>query len=146
MLQTINAMVSHEMRNPINSILCQNVRQLELAEELEKITRELKNNNVLETKKKLKKLQKKYQLSINIQQASTKLLNFFVNDMLVLSQIKEGKFRKECSNFDIREAVEEIMSIQKQKADTKFIAFTCEFHGFEDYHNKYIICTDMLRM
>ena len=46
-------------------------------------------------------------------QASSKLLNFFVNDMLCLAQIKEGKFRKDCSNFDIRDAIKEIMLIQK---------------------------------
>ena len=52
--------------------------------------------------------------------------------MLLLAQINEGKFRKECSNFDIREAVKEIMRIQQDKADFKDITFTCEFNGFEE--------------
>ena len=39
------------------------------------------------------------------------MLNYFVNDMLTLAQIREGKFRQECSNFDIRIAIREIMLI-----------------------------------
>ena len=52
--------------------------------------------------------------------------------MLLLAQISEGKFRKECNNFDIRDAVHEIMLIQKEKAEVKNINFTCEFIGFEE--------------
>ena len=127
MLQTINAIVSHEMRNPINSILCQTVQNIELAGELELITNIINAENFEECKIKLRKLSKKFRKSNTIQSASTKLLNFFVNDMLLLAQISEGKFRKECSNFDIRDAVKEIMLIQKEKADAKNINFTCEF-------------------
>ena len=37
MLQTINATVSHEMRNPLNSIMSQNLKQEELANRLDRI-------------------------------------------------------------------------------------------------------------
>jgi len=66
MLETINATVSHEMRNPINSILCQNIEQTKLAAELEQITSELNNENVDECKGKLKNLANKLKHSIAI--------------------------------------------------------------------------------
>ena len=49
--------------------------------------------------------------------SSTKLLNFCVNDMLSLAQLNSDKFRKELCNFDIRDAVNEIMTIQKEKVN-----------------------------
>ena len=58
------------------------------------------------------------------------MLHYFVNGMLTLAQIKNGKFRKECSNFDIRVAIKEIMLIQKQKAELLNINFTSLYSGF----------------
>lgn len=91
----------------------------------------MKVSNVEETRVLLKDLSSELQQSIQIQSSSCKLLNCFVNDILCLAQIKEGKFRKECSNFDIRIAIKEIMLIQKQKATVLKINFTCEFNGFD---------------
>ena len=92
----------------------------------------INKENFEESKIKLRKLAAELKKSNLIQQSSTKLLKFFVNDMLLLAQINEGKFRKECSNFDIRDAVKEIMMIQQEKADFKDITFSCEFIGFEE--------------
>lgn len=50
-------------------------------------------------------------LSLRVQNSSTKILRFLVNDILDFSQIKGGKFRQNLTNFDVREAVEEIMLI-----------------------------------
>lgn len=36
LLSMINATVSHEMRNPLNSIYCQNVKQKEINDQVEK--------------------------------------------------------------------------------------------------------------
>ena len=50
--------------------------------------------------------------------SSTKLLEFCVHDMLSLAQINNpGKFRKNCSVFNLKDAVKEIMDIQQSKAD-----------------------------
>jgi len=49
--------------------------------------------------------------------SSTKLLNYLVNDILDFAQIKSGKFRKDCTNFDLKEAIEEILMVQQYKAD-----------------------------
>ena len=118
------------MRNPINSILCQNMKQAELATQLRTITENLSVENLEQSKKELIELSEQLEASNEIQFASSKMLNYFVNDMLTLAQIREGKFRKECSNFDIRVAIKEIMLIQKQKAQSLNINFTCKFVGF----------------
>lgn len=43
----------------------------------------------------------KMQKHAAIQESSTKLLNFYVSDLLTLSQIEKKKFRKNLSRFNI---------------------------------------------
>ena len=38
-------------------------------------------------------------------------MGFLVDDLLDFAQINAGKFRKVCTEFDLREAIEEIVSI-----------------------------------
>ena len=52
--------------------------------------------------------------------------------MLSLAQINSNKFRKNTSNFDIRKSVEEVMSIQMDKAKYNHINFTAEYRNFND--------------
>ena len=52
-----------------------------------------------------------------MQSSSTKILNFLVNDMLDFAQMRSGKFRKNIYNFDLKEAINEIVSIQMMKAE-----------------------------
>lgn len=40
------------------------------------------------------------------------MLKFLVNDVLDYSQIKAGKFNKDVTNFNLKEAVDEIIMIQ----------------------------------
>ena len=63
--------------------------------------------------------------------ASTKMLAFVVNDMLTFAQISKGKFRKNCGRFDIREAVEEILLIQREKAEFMEINLKAVYIGFK---------------
>ena len=121
------------------------MKQKELATLLDDIIDNLETTNVLESKEKLRKMSKELKESNEIQFASSKMLNYFVNDMLTLAQIKNGKFRKECSNFDIRIAIKEVMMIQKHKAEILNINFTCEYNGFVR-EQLYLLCTDMQRM
>jgi signal transduction histidine kinase len=43
-------------------------------------------------------------------------MGFLVDDLLDFAQINAGKFRKVNTEFDLREAIEEIVSIQHEKA------------------------------
>jgi len=45
------------------------------------------------------------------------MMSFIVNDFLDYSSIKENKFRKVIKAFDVRNAVEKVMSIQRKKAE-----------------------------
>ena len=48
---------------------------------------------------------------MEVQQSSASLMNFLVQDLLDFAQIKAGKFRKNIKEFNIRDAIEEVMSI-----------------------------------
>jgi K+-sensing histidine kinase KdpD len=52
---------------------------------------------------------------LSVNDSSTKLLNYFVNDILSFAQISGGKFRKDVSTFNIKEAIQEVISIQRFK-------------------------------
>jgi signal transduction histidine kinase len=65
-----------------------------------------------------------------IQNSSTKILTFLVNDMLDFAQLRSGKFRKDLFNFDVREAIAEIVNIQMLKAEFCGINLCFEMVGF----------------
>ena len=44
-----------------------------------------------------------------------------IQDLLDYAQIKSGKFRKKLERFDLRKAITEVMSIQKNQAKAKNI-------------------------
>ena len=66
---------------------------------------------------------------VKIQQSSAYCLQFMVQDLLDYAQIKQGKFRKIKVLFNIKEAIEEVMMIQKRKALDNNINFHSSFEG-----------------
>ena len=68
------------------------------------------------------------QQSNNIQDSSTNMMGFLVDDLLDFAQINAGKFRKVVTNFDIKEAVNEVVSIQKDKASMAGIKLSCNYY------------------
>lgn len=81
------------------------------------IDSDFKTMSVRKLKKKLKDIWNQQMESIKVQSSSTKMLNFLVNDMLDFAQMRSGKFRKNNNNFDLKEAINEIVSIQMMKAE-----------------------------
>lgn len=47
--------------------------------------------------------------TVKVQSSSAKILCFLVNDILDYAQLKQGKFRKDCTSFDINEAIDEVI-------------------------------------
>jgi|TARA_B110001450_G_C17632649_1_gene485884 signal transduction histidine kinase len=45
------------------------------------------------------------------------MMGFLVDDLLDFAQINAGKFRKVITSFDLRDAIQEVISIQKDKAN-----------------------------
>ena len=62
-------------------------------------------------KQRLKVIYDQYNESVMIQESSTKLLKFLVNDILDFAQIRAGKFRKNINVFNVKEAILEIILI-----------------------------------
>lgn len=69
-----------------------------------------------------------------IQQAG-KFINYFVHDILDFSILRQdgSKFYKNETIFDVREAVQEIIDLQEDKAAMKDITVESQFWGFPDW-------------
>ena len=72
-----------------------------------------------------------------------------VNDILDFGQLKAGKFRKDCINFNLMEATEEIILILRYKAEMYGINIKTQFENFPSAisHDKitinYTVISDM---
>ena len=44
-------------------------------------------------------------------------MSFLVDDLLDFAQLNAGKFRETIKEFDLKEAIDEVISIQKDKAN-----------------------------
>ena len=71
------------------------------------------------------------------------MLNFYVSDLLCLSQINNKKFRKQVSPFDVRAAIEEIVEVQRDKLNFNEINLKTEFLGFGQ---SFEVHTDKMRL
>ena len=54
-------------------------------------------------------------------------MSFLVQDLLDYAQIKAGKFRKSMKSFNIKDAVEKVMCIQRMKAHSQDIELKAEY-------------------
>ena len=54
-----------------------------------------------------------------------------VQDLLDYAQIKAGKFRQNYEMFDIRDAINKVMSVLQQKAQDKQIKFGARYENFK---------------
>ena len=56
-------------------------------------------------------------MSNKIGESSANIMSFLVNDLLDFSQLNAGKFRRKIEDVNIKEAIEEVISIMKEKAE-----------------------------
>jgi signal transduction histidine kinase len=89
---------------------------------------------------------------VKVQESSSFCLQFMVQDMLDFAQIKQGKFRKKIDEFNIIEAVNDVMLIQQRKAkDNKtklYATFVNIEAGAKSNSSMFdcMICTDIQRV
>ena len=84
-----------------------------------------------------------------VQQNSAELMNFIIQDLLDFAQIKGNKFRKNNLVFNIKDTVEKVMCIQRQKANDKNLEFKAEFLNIgteEEGQESSMICCDEHRI
>ena len=79
-LSMINASVSHEMRNPLNSIIAQNIEKEEIYKEMSELVSQLKQNKIKTPKfvAKHDALMKRLKSGLKIQQSSSNILAYVV--------------------------------------------------------------------
>ena len=136
-LEMINACVSHEMRNPLNSIVAHNIEKKFLYAKLEDTLSQLEQEVLSGTRasKLVEKSQfilNKLKVGLKVQESSSFCLQFMIQDMLDFAQIKQGKFRTNLEQFDIIEAVKDVMMIQQRKADDNKIKLFANFVNISD--------------
>ena len=77
---------------------------------------------------------------------------FIVQDLLDYAQIRSGKFRKNYVEFNLRDAIDKVMCIQKKDAKDKGIDFYAEYENMAETGSSKsdlrspIICLDEQRV
>ena len=71
-------------------------------------------------------------------------MKFLIQDLLDYSQIKAGKFRKNIKQFNIREALEDIMILFQRNAEIIGLEFMLDFINFSS--RDYLISCDQERI
>ena len=109
-LSLINATVSHELRNPVYSLISQITSQNLILSSFRKIISVLPENAV---KDQMRQIYDQIKTCANKMLSATKFIDFFVHDILDYTLLikKEKNFTKNLSIFDIRKAVNEILEI-----------------------------------
>lgn len=59
--------------------------------------------------------------------SAVKIINFLVNDMLDYALMQSGQFRKDISQFDLKESVQEIIEVLQFKANELGIQVQTEY-------------------
>ena len=141
LLELVNACVSHEMRNPINAIFGMNLKMRGLVQSFFEF---LAARNGLDQNEEAQDLKKQFEEAMQVKESAAKLLNFYVADLLCLAQIEKGTFRKNISSFDLREAIQEVITIQDEKAKSKNITLRQTLVGFDG--DNFTVSTDKMRI
>jgi signal transduction histidine kinase len=63
------------------------------------------------------------------------MMAFLVDDLLDFAQLNAGKFRKVIKQFELKDSIEEVIDIQKEKAHMGGIKLSCCFKPQIDEDN-----------
>lgn len=114
--QIINACVSHELRNPLNSIAAQILNQKMLFAKLEDL---LSNQDLsqAELRSAVRSLLCNLYEGLEIHESSTEMMTFLVQDLLDFAQIKAEKFRKNEKPFEIENCINKVIKMHKARVN-----------------------------
>lgn len=149
----VNAMVSHELRNPLNSLQGQLLKVQSTRKLLQKLIKALRSKQQVQIDSILEKLETiNESLGTGFKKISqsVKFIDYFVHDILDFSVLRKAdeNFVKEMKTFDIRTAVKEIVEIQEDKVEMKGIQLETEFKHFPiiDGEMLFLIKSDQKRL
>ena len=129
-LEMINAAVSHELRNPLNSLIGQVSAMREFFSNFNRVLKEIKEDP--EVVKKLKKIQKGLEQCSGKMSSACKFIDFFVHDILDYTLLNKDSntFMKDNKTFEIPQVIKEIQEILDDKISLKKIKLDIQYRGF----------------
>ena len=144
LFELINAAVSHELRNPLSSMIAQVHKIEEIQQLFSEVIQGLdeESNQFVEP---LQKILSHFYTGTDKMTSAVKFIDFFVHDMLdyTLLSNASNKLMKDIMMFDIRVALAEIINMLEDKTKAKKIQILIEFKGF---HNSHMVKTDSKRL
>ena len=129
-LEMINAAVSHELRNPLNSLIGQVSAMKEFFRNFNSVLKEMKEDPVVV--EKLKQIQTGLEQCSGKMSSACKFIDFFVHDILdyTLLNKESNTFMKDNKTFEIPQAIKEIQEILDDKISLKKINLDIQYRGF----------------
>ena len=121
--------MSHELRNPLNSMCAQKVKVSCILKQLKEFSSKLKSDYKNEIEKLISKLDESYELN----NSSTDIMVYLIQNMQDYAHIKMGKFNLSLKEFDIKKAIEDVVNIQEYKASSQGISLSSTFDGFKSF-------------
>lgn len=140
----IRGTVCHEMQNPLNSIIHSSDLIHRMSEGLKEVKKSLADNKP--AAKRLQVIIDDLIAKSKMQNSSTKLLKFFVRDLLDFQQIKMNKLRKDIQKFNLREAIKEVVDVVEYQASRAGLPIIVDYISDELKDEDYEIRTDSLRL
>ena len=141
--------VSHEMRNPLNSIIAQCTIMFMILAELLAFINAIRHKLTPAELEQLTSIRERLEKSVTIMKTSAQLLMFNVEDVLGMAHIRAKKFKKVVSEFSVRKCLEEVMSIQMFKAEQLHVELRAEVAAvdtdFDGERDDLIVATDEKR-
>lgn len=148
-LTLINATVSHELRNPLTSLICQTTQMEHYFKGFKLLISSLKVGEII-TEEKIKQFSIIYnglEICKSKLVSAAKFIDFFVHDILDYTVLSKDyhKFIKNMEVFSLKMAIEEIIILVEDKVKMKRIELTTQFIGF-DMFKKFHVKTDLKRL
>ena len=145
-LTLINAAVSHELRNPLNSLVGQVASMMNFFQRFTNLINQISD---VEIAQQLKEVYSSIHNCGKKMASATKFIDFFVHDILdytILNQDSKN-FIKNISVFNMSTAVDEIIECLADKVSMKNITVETSLVGFtDDDETQYLIKSDMKRI
>ena len=90
----------------------------------------LNEESIKDTNQSLKVIHQKLKKSVTICKSSEGILNYLMNDMVDYAHIKANKFMRMKSEFNLKECIDEVLTITQFKAEYLRISIKCSFSNF----------------